>query len=110
MARPLTEDESWMLHNKDFCIKVLRHQLCEAYNLPYNVLFGEEKMDYRNEKIKNRTHVTDEIAFREELMNKLFNSVYSETAWKKEQVKADIRLRRELNNLRKFMEENRNIL
>lgn len=65
-------------------------------------------MGWRDETIKNRAHVADEIAFCEEMMNRLFNSVYSSTAWKKEQVKADIiRLRRELNNLRQFMEENR---
>ena len=65
-------------------------------------------MGRRDEVIKNRSHVADEIAFCEEMMNRLFNSVYSNIAWKKEQVKADIiRLRRELNTLRQFMEENR---
>lgn len=65
-------------------------------------------MGYRDEVIGNRSHVTDEIAFCEELMNRLFNSVFEHTDWKKEQVKADIiRLRRELNNLRLFMEDNR---
>ena len=65
-------------------------------------------MGRRDEVIKNRSHVADEIAFCEELMNRLFNSVFEHTDWKKEQVKADIiRLRRELNTLRQFMEENR---
>lgn len=64
-------------------------------------------MGWRDEVIKNRAHVADEIAFCEEMMNRLFNSVFEHTDWKKEQVKADIiRLRREFNNLRKFMEEN----
>ena len=64
-------------------------------------------MGRRDEVIKNRSHVADEIAFCEEMMNRLFNSVFEHTDWKKEQVRADIiRLRRELNTLRQFMDDN----
>ena len=64
-------------------------------------------MGWSEEVKENRSRVTDEIAFCEELMNRLFNSVFEHTDWKKEQVKADIiRLRRELNTLRQFMDDN----
>lgn len=64
-------------------------------------------MDWRDEVTKNRSHVTDEVAFCEEMMNRLFNSVYENVSWKKDQVRADIiRLRRELNTLRQFMDDN----
>lgn len=64
-------------------------------------------MDWKDEVMKNRSHVTDEIVFCEELMNRLSNSVLENVNWKKEQVRADIiRLRRELNTLRQFMDDN----
>lgn len=62
MARPLTEEESWMLRNKDFCIEVLRHQLCVAYNLPYNVLFGGGIMEPWKERfVKERSELVERI-------------------------------------------------
>lgn len=64
-------------------------------------------MDWREEVKENRSHVTDEVAFCEEMMNRLSNSVLENVNWKKEQVRADIiRLRRELNTLRQFMDDN----
>lgn len=64
-------------------------------------------MDWRDKVIKNRSHITDEVTFCEEMMNKLFNSVLENVNWKKEQVRADIiRLRRELNTLRQFIDDN----
>jgi len=52
-----------MLRNKDFYIEVLRHQLCVAYNLPYNVLFGGgKKMESWKERfIKERSELVERI-------------------------------------------------
>lgn len=61
-----------------------------------------------NNRRENRLHVADELIFCSELMSRVQNAVVQNMGWKKEQVRADIlRLRRELNNLRVFMDENR---
>lgn len=63
---------------------------------------------YSEKREKNRMRVADDIIFCSELMSRLQNAVVQNTHWKKEQVRADIlRLRRELNNLRLFMDEHR---
>lgn len=64
-------------------------------------------MDWRDEVKENRVYVGEGLIFCEELMNRLSNSVLENVGWKKEQVRADIiRLRRELNTLRQFMNDN----
>jgi len=72
MARPLTEEESWMLRNKDFCIEVLRHQLCVAYNLPYNVLFGGgKKMEPWKERfIEEHNQLRDRVLRLDRMLQK----------------------------------------
>ena len=55
---------------------------------------------------KNKLKVMNELIFCSELMKRITKTVEDNTDWKKTQVRNDIiRLRRELNNVREFMDE-----